>query len=224
MNPHNNLALRKAQHPDRIGNYMHTAPSGRKYWPLDPRPSEVDIQVIAHHLATRARFNGATQHKLHSDRIFYSVAEHSVLVSLYVEHVLGAPQFALEALLHDSSEAYNGDLIRPLKYDPAFREPFQRVEELNEKAHAEAFNLVYPYPPEIKIADEALVAAEVDQIIIKHPDQDWSYGALHDRSRVADYQIAMLLPNDAKLVFLKRYYELIERRAQYRALPTNELL
>lgn len=221
MNAHNNLAMRKALHPDRAGNYMHTAPTGRKYWPLDPRAEEVDIAVIAHHLATRARFNGATQHRKHKDRIFYSVAEHSVYVSLYVEKILGQPEHALEALLHDSSEAYNGDLIRPLKYDPAFREPFKKVEDLNERAHAEAFGLIYPYPHAVKVADEAVVAAEVDQIIIKHPDEDWSYGGLHDRTNIAPYEIRMLLPADARDYFLIRFRQLMRVRSQYRAVPTR---
>lgn len=45
----------------RTGNYMHTS-SGSKYWPMDPRPAEVVIETIAHHLANRCRYNGATQH------------------------------------------------------------------------------------------------------------------------------------------------------------------
>lgn len=219
MSVHNNLAVRAAAHPERIGFYMHTAPTGRKYWPMDPRADEVDIQVIAHHLATRARFNGATQHPLDQDRIFYSVAEHSVYCSWYVERVLAQPQYALEALLHDSSEAYNGDLIRPLKYDPAFRAPFQAVEEKNERAHAEAFNLVYPYPAVIKIADEAVVSAEVEQIIVKAADQEWSSGTLHDHTRVAPYEIRMLSPFHALHFFLDRYRDLAARRDKYRTLP-----
>ena len=110
----------------RIGRFMHTS-NGQQYWPLDPRPEEVHLEVVAHHLATRARYNGATQHPIYHDRILYSVAEHSVLVSRFLEEVMGRPDLALEGLLHDGSEAYNGDLIRPLKYDKAFKAPFQVV-------------------------------------------------------------------------------------------------
>lgn len=221
MNAHNNLALRAAAHPDRVGYYQHTAPTGKKYWPLDPRPDEVYPEVIAHHLATRARYNGATQHREHIDRIFYSVAEHSVYCSWYVERDLGKPEFALEALLHDSSEAYNGDLIRPLKYDARFREPFMHVEGLNEAAHAVTFNLIYPYPAEVKIADEAVCAAEVNQIIIKDASEEWESGKLHDDSRVAPYSIRMLPPYQAKTMFIRRFNELIERRPRYRSLPSR---
>jgi len=190
----------------RVGNYMHTS-NGRKYWPLDPRPEEVHIEVIAHHLANRCRYNGATQHKKHPERIFYSVAEHSVYVSRYVAEVLGKPEYALEALLHDASEAFNGDLIRPLKYDPLFAEPFKKVEDINELVIAQRFNLVYPFPEEIKIADEAVTAAEVNQIIVKDPKEDWSYGALHDTSRIAPYKIRMFEPYSAKRMFIDRFRE-----------------
>jgi 5'-deoxynucleotidase YfbR-like HD superfamily hydrolase len=195
----------------RGGKYMHTS-NGKKYWPMDPRPEEVHVEVVAHHLATRARYNGATQHPYFKSRILYSVAEHSVYVSWYVERVLGRPDLALEALMHDGSEAFNGDLIRPLKYDPAFRKPFSIVEEKNERAGAERFGLVYPWPEAIKIADEAVTAAEVDQIIVRDPSEEWSSGKLHDDSKVAPYQIEMLLPYEAKVFFLDRFYELARKR------------
>jgi hypothetical protein len=44
--------------------------TGKKFWPLDPRPEDVDIEDIAHALAMQCRFGG------HCLR-FYSNAEHS---------------------------------------------------------------------------------------------------------------------------------------------------
>lgn len=205
---------------ERVGRYMHTS-SGRKYWPLDPRPEEIDIEVVAHHLATRCRYNGATQHSTFPSRIFYSVAEHSVYVSMYIERVLKKPEYALEGLLHDASEAFNGDLIRPLKYDELFRAPFKKVEDLNEAAAAVQFNLVFPYPREVKIADEAVTAAEVDQIIVKDPNDEWESGLLHDHTEVAPYEIVMFDPFSAKQFFLTRYHELMKDRSKYRAVPSH---
>lgn len=94
---------------DRIGDWMQTA-SGRRFYPLDPRPEEVFIEDIAHALSMICRFGG------HCDP-FYSVAEHSVRVSVLVGE-MGGPHMALAALLHDAAEAYIGDMIRPLKRQP----------------------------------------------------------------------------------------------------------
>lgn len=196
--------------------YMHVS-SGKKYFPFSPSPADVSINVIAHQLANCGRWNGATQHPIHEDRIFYSVAEHSVYVSEYVEHVLGCPEFALEALLHDASEAFIGDLIRPLKYSKVFAEPFRQVEDLNELAIADAFDLLYPWPKVVKIADEAICAAEFNQIVPRDPDLDWTNGRLHSMENVADVKIEMLYPHIAKASFLARYADLTRVRGRQAA-------
>jgi uncharacterized protein len=183
----------------RIGNYMHTF-TGRKYWPFDPRVEEVFIEDIAHSLANKCRYAG------HCTK-FYSVAEHSVYCSC-----IGPEDEALERLLHDASEAYNGDLIRPLKRMPEFAEPFRIVEEKNERIIADRFKLVYPYPPSVKFADEAVTAREVEDIINKDPNLDFSL-VLHDRTNIADITIKCLPPELAKAAFLDRFAQLwIERK------------
>ena len=189
--------------------YMHVS-SGKKYYPFAPKPEDVCIDVIAHHLATRARWNGATQHKMNEDLIFYSVAEHSVYVSEYVEYVLQRPDLAMEALLHDASEAYNGDLIRPLKYSAEFAEPFRKVEDINEKAIAKKFNLPWPMSPEVKIGDEAVCNAEFEQIIPRSPEQDWSLGTMHDTENTAQNEIQMLLPKQARDFFMGRFWSVLK--------------
>lgn len=101
----------------RIGDWVQSF-SGKRVYPLDPRPDEIDIGDIAHALSNLCRFCG-------HPRFFYSVAHHSVLASLY------APAGSeLPALLHDAAEAYMGDIARPWKrfiylnfgtaYDPVF--------------------------------------------------------------------------------------------------------
>ncbi len=84
------------------GGWMQTY-SGRRFYPLDPRPDEIEPEDIAHALSLLCRFGG------HVDR-FYSVAEHCVLMSQAV-----APEHALAALLHDATEAYVVDVPAPLK-------------------------------------------------------------------------------------------------------------
>ena len=90
--------------------------TGRQFWPLAPQAEHVDIRDIAHSLAMQCRFNGHC-------RGFYSVAQHSVLVSQVVP-----PEDALWGLLHDAAEAYISDLPRPLKNTaPEFRAAEHRL-------------------------------------------------------------------------------------------------
>ena len=89
---------------------MNTA-SGRLVDPFNLRLEDIAIEDIAHSLSMQCRFNG------HCAR-FYSVAEHSVLVSRLV-----LPKNRLWGLLHDAQEAYLGDIITPIKQQvPAIQE------------------------------------------------------------------------------------------------------
>lgn len=91
----------------RNGPWMDLG-GGRKFWPIDPSPDEVSIDDIAHALSNICRFGGRCSH-------FYSVAQHSVMVSRIVART--RPDLALHGLLHDAAEAYLGDVIAPLKHD-----------------------------------------------------------------------------------------------------------
>lgn len=111
--------------PARKGDWMQTF-TGRQFWPLDPRPDEIDVLDIAHSLGHQCRYAGHT-------RRFYSIAEHCILMSLWIqERALAlADQAPTEleaaairvaghvearwALFHDASEAYVVDVPRPLK-------------------------------------------------------------------------------------------------------------
>lgn len=116
--------------PDQPAAYMDTV-SGRRICILDPRPEDVDLDDIAHHLAMQVRFNGGIPK-------FYGVGEHSSNVALATYYRLGgreapvAPTLLnmglpigqdprrfwgtiLRAGAHDGSEAYLGDCIKPLK-------------------------------------------------------------------------------------------------------------
>lgn len=63
---------------------------------------------IAHALSQLCRYNGHCSE-------FYSVAEHSLLVSALVWHMGGNKQQCLEGLLHDATEAYLSDVPAPFK-------------------------------------------------------------------------------------------------------------
>src|SRR5689334_2642685 len=112
------------------GDWMQTF-TGRRFYPLSPRPGEIDPADIAHALSLLCRYGG------HVDR-FYSVAEHCVLMSQAV-----APEDALAALLHDATEAYVVDVPRPLKRQLA---GYREIEEQVWFAIAYRFRLDYELP------------------------------------------------------------------------------
>lgn len=89
------------------GDWIQTY-TGRKFWPLSPRGNDVDIMDIAHALAMKCRFTGHC-------RSFYSVAQHSVLVSYVVAQMGGSAEAQLYGLLHDAAEAYLPDIAQPIK-------------------------------------------------------------------------------------------------------------
>ena len=103
----------------RRGNWARVV-SGGRFYPLDPRPEEIHIGDIAHALSNVGRFGG------HTIR-FYSVAQHSVLVSKLLGEAGHPPDTILRGLLHDAAEAYIGDMIRPLKLSPEM-DPFRAAE------------------------------------------------------------------------------------------------
>ncbi len=77
---------------------------------------DIDILDIAEALSKQTRFNGHTT-------TFYSVAQHSVIVSKAIRNEINvhmrndknAKKFQLYGLLHDAAEAYIGDIITPVK-------------------------------------------------------------------------------------------------------------
>lgn len=82
--------------------------SGRVFSLRRPRPEDVAIRDIAHHLARVCRYGGAIEDH-------YSVAQHSVLVAQSLALAGASAEHQRWGLLHDASEAYCGDVIRPLK-------------------------------------------------------------------------------------------------------------
>lgn len=121
--------------------------SGGRFWPLEPLAKDVRIGDIAHALAMQCRFTGHC-------REFYSVAQHSVLVS-----ELCPPELRLWGLLHDAAEAYLADVARPVKHLPEMR-GYRAAEARIMNAIAEAFGLELPIPAAVKKADTIALGAE----------------------------------------------------------------
>jgi uncharacterized protein len=199
--------------PEEI--YIHTA-GGNKVYPFAMTPEQVDIQTIARHLACQSRWLGATQHRFLKNRISYSVAEHSVYVSDFVTRELGRPDLAFDALMHDAAEAYIGDMIRPLKYSPAFHDVFKELEDRVERVISRKYGLTHPFPPEVKVADNAVCMAEWEQIVPRNPNERWGADVIKAGTivKAAPIGIAMLHPYEAYELFMDRFRTLSRHDAR----------
>jgi hypothetical protein len=82
--------------------------SGLQFNFVNPQPTMVVLDDVAHALANINRYTGHTGYA-------YSVAQHSVAVSRYLD-ITGEPAIIqLAGLLHDAHEAYFGDISAPMK-------------------------------------------------------------------------------------------------------------
>lgn len=137
---------------DRQGRW--TIIAGRRFWPEDPRPGDVDVKVIAHALARTNRFNGHTTTS-------YSVAQHAVMVSHNVPK-----QYAMFALHHDSSEAYLGDVTSPLKR--LIRDVYEPIEHRLMRAIANRYLFLEQY--ESKRANVVVKTADIEALLTEARD------------------------------------------------------
>jgi hypothetical protein len=158
----------------------------------------VDIRDIAHSLANQCRFNGHCSH-------FYSVAEHSIEVSIHVPAT-----DALWGLLHDAAEAYVSDIVRPLKGQLAFLrgtgaiDTFRVIETGILRTIAGAFDLPWPMPTCVDGVDLAMLATERLQLF---DDRQPAWG---DLDGVEPYSVLLACsqPHIAERRFLARFAEL----------------
>jgi len=165
---------------------------GNRFYPLEPRIADVSIEDIAHGLAYQCRFNGQTS-------VFYSVAQHSLIVAALVPDDL---RFA--ALLHDAAEAYIGDMVKPLKVLlPAFSE----IEDKVTRIIGESFGVDLSHHPQIKQADLIALATE-KRDLMPYSVEQWTY-----LEQIAPCQdvIVPMAPEIAKKAFLDCFESLFTR-------------
>lgn len=125
---------------------------------LDPDPGSILLDDIAFSLGNACRFNGHTSS-------YYSVAEHSVLVSCLVEAMNPNRDLVVAGLLHDAHEAYLGDIPTPIKQTlPGWQELAERMD----RAVGQSFcaDPVLFRSPEVELADRMALSMEA-RILMK---------------------------------------------------------
>jgi 5'-deoxynucleotidase YfbR-like HD superfamily hydrolase len=118
------------------GPWLATS-SGRAWSIRDPRPEDVRIEDIIGGLGRTCRWSG----QLHEDVEFYSVAEHSTVMTVYAVEtgIARTREDALMVLIHDGLEAPYFDAATPVKDEiPGIRQ----FEHRGEAAIQAAFDCV----------------------------------------------------------------------------------
>jgi len=182
--------------------YIHAATScssrGLEVNYLNPRLDQISSADIAEGLSKVCRYSGQVPDK------FYSVAEHSILCSYFVpEHL------AMQALLHDSAEAYTSDIPSPIKQIiRGETDILDRIEDaltrvIFKKFSVDPYSDDDPISPEVHEADAYVFVQERNQIMPKAPwwrsygggDPNYEAIACHDWRK-------------ARQLFIRRFNEL----------------
>jgi len=129
-----------------------------RFDPTQAKEEDIDILDIAHALSLLSRANGHFWQ-------FYSVAQHCINCMMEAEARGYTPVVQLACLLHDASEAYIGDLTRPMKQHLP---EFEKIERNLQAVIFRALAL-----PELT-AEEAAQVCAVDDALLYH-----EFAALH---------------------------------------------
>lgn len=146
---------------------------------FNPDSEQIVIEDIAHALSLTCRWAGHLKE-------FYSVAQHSVLVSKEVPD-----EYKLQALLHDASEAYINDIPSPAKKRLT---DYKLLEDNLMSVIAKKFEFEFPLSQATTEADRYLLEREWHSLV---------------ENNVND--IIPLSPNDAECLFLQTYFELTNK-------------
>jgi len=123
---------------------------------FDPTPEMICIEDIAHALSMQCRFGG------HLPK-FYSVAQHSVNVADMSR--------TLQALMHDSAEAYLLDIPSPIKKRLT---GYKEIEDNLLRVIADKFGFDPILSEETKAADKVLLEFEWDTLMLRN-DTVWCW-------------------------------------------------
>ena len=177
--------------------------TGKVFDFLNPKPEMVCIEDIAHALANICRYTGHVKQ-------FYSVAQHSVLMAN-----ADLPGDPLVRLLHDSVEAYIGDLASPWKNllyvesirSPVIAVPVRKFEREIQAVIGMALGVDLTHSAEVKESDIRMFWTEVRDLMPKMPE-DFEWGP--PRMEPLEAKIIPWNPITAEGMFLSTYNKIKE--------------
>ena len=170
--------------------------TGQEVNPFNMTVDQIDIRDIARALSMQCRYNGHI-----SD--FYSVAEHSILISYALERDEYSLNTQKHGLLHDASEAYIGDIPTPIK---AQLSTVKLCENEIHKLVAEKFNI--EDSPIVHEYDKRIISDERSAFIpLAESHWEWPYKKLNVLP-------VGMSPRTAEKNFLIRYCELFNEDYQ----------
>lgn len=126
--------------------------TGKHIQLMKPYDNEYDIVDIAHGLSNTCRWAGQTIW-------FVSVAQHSCVVA---DLLWDDRELAYQGLMHDSAEAYLGDVTNPLK---ALLPYYKILETGFDKAISLEHGFAYPMNGMVKLADRVSMAQECRDVV-----------------------------------------------------------
>lgn len=177
--------------------------TGKTVFPFDPREDEIDLYDIAHALSSIGRFTG---HAV----AFYSVAQHSVIVSEECQNRFARPheivemkQVGLDGLMHDASEAYLGDFAGPSKRNSELGSFFSEAEDALMNVIAPMFKINWPKSELVDFVDKLVTRTE-QRDLMPYPNELYSLEGLE----MLDKAIIPWSSEEAEIEFIDRYKEL----------------
>jgi uncharacterized protein len=139
--------------------------TGKKFYPLAPTLAMLDIRDQARALSMCCRYAGHV-------KTFYSVAEHAVRISMELEDRDYPVEIQKWGLIHDNSEAYLGDVTRPLKLTDTMK-GYRGAEKNLQQLIASWLDLPILEPDAVRDIDTEILGTEVHQL--KQPiHPDWA--------------------------------------------------
>lgn len=147
-----------------------TSVGGTTYKLSDFKPSYVDIGTIVHTLSRYPRYVG------HTNKLM-SVAQHSArgfmaaLLTYRSDDEEYTKQLAASMIWHDASEAYTGDISKPLK--KLMEDKFTPLEHAIEKVISDVLDTPFPYTDGYKVIDTNMALDEMVTMIKNNKFYDY---------------------------------------------------